>query len=424
MIFDICIAGAGAVGGMLARELSRYKLNICLLDRENDAACGATKANSAIVHGGFDPVPGTLKAKLNVRGIPLLKKASEELHFPFLPNGSMVTALQEQEKGELFSLMERGRQNGAKGLELLSGEQAKNLEPYLSDKTVGALLSKEAAITSPYELTLAAVGNAMDNGVTFLRNFEITSITKENEIFELISADTQRVQCRYLVNCAGGFADRIARLCGDDFFEILPRAGEYLLLDKTEGKRVSHTIFRLPDENGKGILVAPTVDGNLLAGPTARPVSSFESNETTAAGLEAVRAAALRSVPSVDFSKVITSFCGVRASTAGGDFIIQASERMENLVHCAGIDSPGLSSCCAIAEYTIGILEKLSLPLEEKKNWNPYRPDPHAFRKFSSAEKDCFIREHPTYGHIVCRCELISEGEINRRRTYPKSRRT
>ena len=411
MLFDIGIIGAGAVGSLIARELARYELKICIVEKGNDVACGATKANSAIIHGAFDPVPGTLKASLNARGIGLMEKAAKELNVPYIENGSMVTAFSEKEKSGLSELVLRGRENGVPGLEILTGSDARRIEPFLSENVVAAMLCRRAAIISPYELAIAAVGNAMDNGVTFKRNFDVCEIIR-GEYFTVKAKNGQQMDCKYLINCAGGGVDEIARLSGDDIFGVIPRAGEYLLLDKSEGQKARHTIFRMPDENGKGILVTPTVDGNLLTGPTASRVETCESTETTAEGLDRVRKSAKTTLPSVDFSKTITAFAGVRASVPGGDFIIRPSNKVKNLIHCAGIDSPGLTSAPAIAEYVVEILKTMPIEFRERGIFDPTRPDIHAFRKMSPKDKNDYIREHPSYGHIVCRCELISEGEI------------
>ena len=283
MLFDIGIIGAGAVGSLIARELARYELKICIVEKGNDVACGATKANSAIIHGAFDPIPGTLKASLNARGIGLMEKAAKELNVPYIENGSMVTAFSEKEKSGLSELVLRGRENGVPGLEILTGSDARRIEPFLSENVVAAMLCRRAAIISPYELAIAAVGNAMDNGVTFKRNFDVCEIIR-GEYFTVKAKNGQQMDCKYLINCAGGGVDEIARLSGDDIFGVIPRAGEYLLLDKSEGQKARHTIFRMPDENGKGILVTPTVDGNLLTGPTASRVETCESTETTLRG--------------------------------------------------------------------------------------------------------------------------------------------
>jgi len=256
------------------------------------------------------------------------------------------------------------------------------------------------------------MGNAMDNGVELIRNFEVSEIRKTEDKFIITSANGESVTAKYLINCAGGYSDKISALAGDEAFKIISRAGEYMLLDKAEGSRVSHTIFQVPTKEGKGILVSPTVDGNLLTGPTANVVESAESCETTQSNLDTISRLAAKSVPSVNFRQVITSFTGVRASTKGGDFIIGASDKVENFINVAAIDSPGLSSCVAIAEYVADILKDIGAVLCEKDGWNGERENPHAFREMTDEEKDKYIKTHSEYGKIVCRCETVSEGEI------------
>lgn len=412
MQYDVVIVGAGVIGGMVARELSRYQLRVCLLEKENDVAMGASKANSGIIHGGYDPVPGTLKATMNTAGIDLLYEAAEQLHVPYEKNGSMVCAfgLPEEEQ-TLEDLLHRGEKNGIHCLSILTGDEARKLEPELSQAVSKVLYVPNAGIICPYDLTIAAVGNAMDNGVTLLRNFEVRSI-EQKDGFQVTAADGRTVSSTYLINCAGGFSDRIAAMAGDGFFTILPRAGEYQLLDKEEGRRVRHTIFQVPTKEGKGILVTPTVDGNLLTGPTAHLVESPECAETTQSGLQTVSKLAAKSVPGINFRQVITSFTGVRASEAHGDFIIRPSERVNNLIHVAAIDSPGLTSCVAIARYVVELLRGQGAELKPKADWDGTRPDPHAFRHMTEEEQNEFIQTHPAYGRIVCRCETVSEGEM------------
>ena len=413
MIYDVVIVGAGVIGSMLARELTRYQLSVCLLEKENDVAMGASKANSGIVHGGYDPVPGTLKAKLNSEGVELLFQAAKELNVPCIRNGSMVCAFGSDAEHELLEeLYQQGQVNGIPGLKLISGDEARKMEPHLSKEVSRVLHITNAGIIGPYELTIAAAGNAMDNGAVLLRNFQVTAISREDSLFTVTAADGQSVQSRFLVNCAGGQSDEIARLAGDGFFTIIPRAGEYMLLDKAEGSRVGHTLFQCPTAEGKGILVSPTVHGNLLTGPTACKVATSESKDTTAAGLAEVERLAAKSVPSVNFRQVITSFTGVRSSERSGDFIIRPSEKVAGLVHVAAIDSPGLTCCVSIARYTTNILRLQGLTLEEKKDWNGCRENPNAFQEMTDEEKDAYIRQNPAYGKIVCRCETISEGEI------------
>lgn len=413
MCYDVLIVGAGITGSMLARELSRYDLSVCLLEKENDVAAGATKANSGIVHGGYDPIPGTLKAKLNSEGVELLFAAAEELHVPCERNGSMVCAFGTDAEHDLLEkLLQRGKENGIPGLSILSGDEARKLESNLSKEVSRALHVPNAGIISPYELAIAAAGNAMDNGVELKRNFAVNAIERQADRFMVRSDAGEEVCGKYLVNCAGGYADRIAALAGDAFFTTIPRAGEYLLLDQSESKLVSHTLFQCPTKDGKGILVTPTAHGNILLGPTAVKVDTPESTDTTPTGLCSVQQLAAKTVPTINFRQVITSFTGVRASVHGDDFILKASETIPGLIHAGGIDSPGLTCCVSIARYLVNILQQEGLSLIPKTHWDGTRKDLHAFQHMSDEEKNTYIKENPAYGKIVCRCELISEGEI------------
>ena len=409
MKYDVAIIGAGVVGAMAARELSRYDLKVCLLEKENDVAMGASRANSGIIHGGYDPIPGTLKAKMNTAGVPLLYEAAKELNVHYQNNGSFVCAFGEEEDPAIDALYERGLINGIEQLQILSGDEARAMEPNLSEKVSRVLYIPTAGIICPYDLTIAAAGNAMDNGVELLRNFEVASIA---DGFVITAADGRTVECAYLLNCAGGYSDKVARMVGDDFFTIIPRAGEYMLLDKSEGSRVKYTIFQVPSKEGKGILVSPTADGNLLVGPTAIKVETPESVYTTEEGLAMVTRLAAKSVPSVNFRQVITSFSGVRSSAHGDDFLIRPSEANPKCIHTGAIDSPGLTSCVAIARYAVELLGQQGLALKAKADWNGHRENTRAFREMSDEEKDAFIKENPDYGKIVCRCETVSEGEI------------
>lgn len=411
MIYDVVIIGAGVIGGMIARELSRYQLSVCLLEKENDVACGASKANSGIIHGGFDPEPGTLKAKLNAAGVPLLYEAARELHVPYRNNGSLVCAFSSEEDAGLETLLQRGIENGIDDLSIISGEEARKLEPELSKAVTKALHVPNAGIVCPYALTIGAVGNAMDNGVALRRNFQVTSIEATAPI-TVRSQSGEIVQGIWVVNCAGAYADKIAQAAGDRFFRITPRSGEYLLLDKAEGSRVSHTIFRLPSKAGKGILVTPTADGNLLVGPTAEAIDDPACTDTTPEGLARVLREARENVPSIDFRQIVTSFSGVRASEGHGDFIIRPSQSLPGLIHAAAIDSPGLTCSVSIAKYVIELLQQGGMILKRKEHWDGNRPDPHFFQKMTHSEQNAWITQHPEYGSIVCRCETVSEGEI------------
>lgn len=408
-MYDVVIIGAGVVGGLAARALARYNLRVCLVEKENDVAMGATKANSAIVHAGFDAKAGSLKAKLNVKGSQMMEQVAQELGVKYRRNGSLVLAFSDEDMQTVDELYTRGTQNGVEGLALLGSDEVRRMEPALSENVKGALYAPTGAIVCPYELNIAAVGNAMDNGVELVRNFEVTAIERESDGFCVRSADSA-IKTRYVVNAAGVHSDDIAKLAGDDSFAIHPRRGEYILMDKTCGNTVNCTIFRTPSKLGKGILVTPTVDGNLLLGPTAEDIEDKEDRTTTAEGLSGVMKNAAEVLMKVPAAKNITSFTGLRATGSTGDFII--NNPTHGFINAAGIESPGLSSAPAIAEYICELLERDGLPLEKKEAFDPIRKPSHAFREMSMEEKNEVIKKDPRYGKIVCRCEGITEGEI------------
>ncbi len=408
-MYDVAIIGAGVVGGMIARTLSQYRLSICILEKENDVAMGATKANSAIVHAGFDAEHGSLKAKLNVQGSRMMEKVTAELGVKYKKNGSIVIGFSDEDKKTIEALYERGVRNGVKELSILDGDEARKIEPNISDSVTCALLAPTGAIVCPYELTIAAIGNAMDNGAQLMRNFEVKSITKTDGGYEIFSENSS-VQARYVVNAAGLFADRIASFAGDSSFKITPRRGEYILLDRECGNLVSHTVFRTPTKAGKGILVTPTVDGNLLTGPTSVNISDKEDHSTTAEGFSHIIKEASENLKSVPYGKTITSFCGLRAAGNTGDFIITSP--LKGFINVAGIESPGLSASPAIALMVCDMLREGGLEMKENASYNPTREPAHFFSEASIEKKNEIINKDKTYGRIICRCESVSEGEI------------
>ncbi|MEE0945629.1 MAG: FAD-dependent oxidoreductase [Acutalibacteraceae bacterium] len=412
MIYDAVIIGAGVIGAMTARELSKYDIKLLILEKENDVSCGASKANSGIVHGGFDPVPNTLKAEMNSRGVELLYKAAEELKVPCINNGSLVCAFDKEGEKELETLLDRALLNNIPNVEIVSGDKAREIEPALSGNITKVLISHTAGIISPYELTIAATAGAMKNGAELKRNFEVASINKEDGIFFITDTKGNTVKAKRVINCAGVHSGKVAELSGDDSIKIIARKGEYMLLDKTEGSLVSHTVFQIPTKAGKGVLVSPTVHGNLLVGPTAEAVENPEFTETTVSGLEMIKNTAKLSCEKIDYRTVITSFTGVRASTASGDFIIEPSKKVEGLFNIAAIDSPGLTSCVAIAQYAVEQLKNDGMQLVEKEEWCAVLDDPHFFSKMNDEEKNEFIKNNELYGKMVCRCEQVTEGEI------------
>ncbi len=409
-MYDIAVIGGGVVGAMIARELSKYKLGICLLEKENDVAKGATRANSAIVHAGFDAKEGSLKAKMNVRGSEMMEKVCAELGVKYIRNGSLVIGFSDEDKETLSELCKRGITNGVDGVRVIDKTELKALEPNISDNAICALYAPTGAIVCPYELCIASVGNAMDNGAELFLNFAVSSIEKTEKGYNITSENGATVSTKYVINAAGVYADAIAKMVGDGSFDIHPRRGEYILLDRECGNTVKHTIFRTPSKMGKGILVTPTVDGNLLVGPTSVDITDKDDNSTTSDGLSLVMRQANENIQGgVPFGKSITSFCGLRAVGSTGDFIINIKD---GFVNVAGIESPGLSSAPAIAEYVAELLVNNGLALLPKPDFNPIRKANHAFREMSVEEKNDVIKKEPSYGRIICRCESITEGEI------------
>ncbi|MBE7046243.1 MAG: NAD(P)/FAD-dependent oxidoreductase [Ruminococcaceae bacterium] len=418
-MYDVAVIGAGVTGAMIARTLCRFGLDVCILEKENDAACGATKANSAIVHAGFDAKEGSLKAKLNVKGSKMMKKITDELGVKYINNGSLVIGFNEEDRKTIESLLERGIKNGVDGLKILGKEQLKAIEPNISDSVICALYAPTGAIICPYELTIAAIGNAMDNGATFKRNFCVEKITKTDKGYE-VSSEIETVAAKLVINAAGLFADKIAEMIGDTSFKITPRRGEYILLDKECGSIVSHTIFRTPSKMGKGILVTPTVDGNLLTGPTSENITDKEDKSTTQNGFANIIREANENLEGIPYNKTITSFCGLRAAGDTGDFIINSP--IDGFINVAGIESPGLTASPAIAEMVKDMIEEKLGTLTEKKDFNPIRKPMHHFRSASVEEKNEIIKRDKSFGKIICRCEGVTEGEIlEALRTNPKA---
>ena len=407
-MFDVAIIGSGIVGSMVARELSKYDLKICVLEKENDVAMGATRANSAIVHAGFDAEPGTLKARFNVKGSLMMPKVAAELGVKYQNNGSLVVAF-ENERPYVNAVLEKGIKNGVEGLRILEKDALIKMEPNINPDIACALYAPSGAIVCPYELNVAAIGNAMDNGTKLLLDFKVISIDKSDCGYTIHSQNGQKVHTAYIVNAAGLYSDDIAKLTGECDFSVKARRGEYMVLDKECGGHVRCTVFHTPTKMGKGVLVTPTVDGNLLVGPTATDIDDKEDNSTTAQGFADIFKKAADNVVNIPFNKVITSFCGLRAVGSTGDFIIKGKNKVITL---GGIESPGLSSAPAIAEHTALLLSEMGLKLKPNERFIPIRKPAHAFREMTNDEKNEVIKKDPRYGRIVCRCEGVTEGEI------------
>ncbi len=392
---DVTVIGAGVVGGMIARELTKYDISVCILEKENDVAMGASRANSGIVHAGFDAKEGTMKALMNVRGNEMMEEITKELGVKYKNNGSLVVGFTSDDMNAINELYERGVKNGVKKLKVIGRKELKELEPNISDDAIGALWAPTGGIVCPYDLTIASVGNAMDNGAELKTNFEVKKIEYKDGVYE-ISSDTETVISKYVINSAGLYSDAVAELAGKKTFSVHPRKGEYMLLDKECGNTVKHTIFKVPTKMGKGILVSQTVDGNLLLGPTSVDMEDKENTATTQEGIDAIIGGACECVSGIPLRNVITSFCGLRSVGDTGDFIIE--DAGDNFINLGGIESPGLTSAPAIAVYVADMLKGMGLEMKENKNFNPHR--------------NIYKAPEMKYHKIICRCETISEGEM------------
>lgn len=408
-MFDIAIIGAGVVGGMIAKELAKYDISICIIEKENDVAMGASKANSGIVHAGFDAKAGSLKAKLNVAGSKMMQEVCSLLGVKYKNNGSLVIGFNDEDKLVLEELLKRGIENDVEGLELIDSLRVHQLEPNLSNDVKWALHAPTGGIVCPYELTIASIGNAMDNGTELKLNYPVTNIVKKEDYYEIYSNENV-LEAKLVINAAGLFSDNIAKMVGDNSITITPRKGEYILLDKEQKPLVSHTIFRTPSKMGKGILVTPTVDNNLLVGPTSVNIDDKENKNTTQEGFDLIMSQARQNVPAINFRNSITSFTGLRAVGNTGDFIINMP--YNNFVNVAGIESPGLSAAPAIAVYVVDVLIQNGYTFKQKENHIKVRKPMNYFTEATLEEKNIIIKNNPSYGKIICRCETVTEGEI------------
>ncbi|MBO0576652.1 FAD/NAD(P)-binding oxidoreductase [Clostridium botulinum] len=410
-MFDVTIIGSGVTGAAVARELSKYNLKTCVVEKAIDVASGTSKANSGIVHAGEDPIPGTLKAKMNVRGNEMFDKLQEEIDFPFKRNESFVLCFDEKDIEKLEELRQRGLKNGLPDtMEILNREEALKLEPNLSEYVVAALRLPTGGIVSPYEFNIALAESAAMNGVEFKLETEIIDIEKKQDGY-ILKTNKGDIETKVVVNAAGVFGDKINNMVSEKKYHITARKGEYLLFDKTVGDMVQRTIFQLPTKMGKGVLVTPTADGNLLLGPTSVDVEEKDDFETTREGLDNVAEKAKLSIKEIPMRQVITSFAGLRAHEENSDFIIGEAEDAENFINAIGIESPGLTSAPAIGEYIREMIVEKLKP-EENKEFNPIRKDIPKFREMTNEERKEMIKENSAYGKIVCRCEVVTEGEI------------
>lgn len=409
-MYDVAIIGAGVIGASVARELSKYDLNVVVIEKENDVSNGTTKANSAIVHAGYDAHEGTLMAKYNALGNAMFDEICEELSVPFERCGSLVLAFSEEEREHLDLLYKRGIVNGIPEMELLEKDEIKKMEPNISDSVVAALHAKTAGIVGPWELTIAMLENAAENGVSVELNQEVVDIEKLEAGYRIITQE-KNFEAKVVINASGVYADKIHNMVSEESFKITPRRGQYFVMDKIQGELVGQVIFQCPTELGKGILVTPTVHGNLLLGPDAQDMDDRDDISTTTEQLDFVKEHAVKSVPNIHFRDSIRSFAGLRAEGDRGDFIVEEAPGAPMFFDVAGIKSPGLSAAPAIGlDVAKMAVEKLG-GADEKANFNPKR-EQIIFMELNAEEKKALIKENPQYGRVICRCENITEGEI------------
>ena len=413
---DILVIGGGIVGTAIVRELSKYKARVLLIEKEVDVAFGSpTRANTAIIHAGYDDKPGTLASRLCPRGNWLWQRIALELGIPYRRIGSLVVALADEETPILERLLARGRKNRVPELAIIDSRRLREMEPSLNPDALAALCAPTAGIICPYEGAIALSENARENGVSILLGTEALDIVVKCGEMKGVTTKKGTIEAEYLINAAGLFADEISSKVGICDFKIVPRKGEYIVYDKELDGLVNHVLFPMPTHVSKGIVVTPTVDKNLLVGPNARDVESKMDTEVTSSGMREVLDGACKLVPSLSKRRgaVITSFAGLRPEPDTGDFIIRPYEEPRGLINVAGVRSPGLTSAPAIAEMVVDILKKEGLQLDEKDRFNPFRkPIEHPIRDFHPSKAASIISRDSRYGHVVCRCEQVTEGEI------------
>ncbi len=409
MQFDAAVIGAGVIGALIARELSMLDLSVCVIEAEADLAFGATRANSGIVHAGYDALEGTKKALFNVRGNALMQQTAKELDVPYKNCGSVVVAFDDSDEQSLKMLQKRAQQNGVY-VNMLSGNEIRKKEPHLSEKITAALYAPSAGIICPFGLAIAAMENAAENGSVVLRGSRVTHIERKGEHFD-ITAGENHISARFLLNAAGVFADEISRMAGGEQFSIRARKGEYLVFDKKLGERTSCVVFGAPSNKGKGIVFAPTVRGNMIAGPTAE-FTAKDDTSTSKEGIEAVLNGVKRYIPKIDTHSVITTFSGLRAVPETHDFIIEASKSAPGLVNVAGIESPGLTSAPAIAQHVREMLFGMGVKKSINPNAKRTRKAIESFADAGSKRRRELIKKDARYANVICRCENVTETEI------------
>ena len=412
MKYDVAIIGSGVSGASVARGLSRYELKTAILEKETDVAWGVSKANSGIIHGGFHHDLKYLKSKLEIKGNLMFDQLKRELDFPFKRVGIIVAALNEEELKVVEHLYHQGIKNNSIGIEMASRERLLELSSKLTDDVVGGLYAPSGGIIEPYRFVYSLIESAKKNGVEVYTDFEVVNSEKKGEYFVINSKEGKTIEAKYVINAAGLYADKISEIFDAEKFKIKPRKGEYFLLDKLTKANPEKVIFPVPGKVSKGILVIPTNEGTVLIGPTADEIDDKEDLTTSNDKLRQIFDNARKMVPLVSERDIITSFAGLRPALESGDFYIDISQKRENFIQVAGIQSPGLTASPAIGEYVKDLLKKLIGSLIEKKDYDPYIKKMPEVRNLNPYQVSELVDKEPKYGNIVCRCEKVSEAEI------------
>lgn len=409
---DVVVIGGGIVGTAILRELSKYDIRSVLVEKEPDLAAGTTKANSAILHAGFDAPIGSMKAIMNVRGNHLYHELEDQLDLDIKWTGSLVVATNEEELATLSELLERGIQNGVKGLEILSPEQVLAKEPNLTKTVTGALWAPSAGVCWPFAMALAFAECAVQNGAEVITDCRVEAIDVENGKVAAVRTNKGVIKTSYVINAAGLYADAIAKMAGDNSFTIHPRKGEYILFDKTAGaSMVNGVVFPTPTKTSKGILVCTTTHGNTFIGPNAEDLEDKDDRAVTLGGMDRIMTSARKLLPNLPMGTAITEFCGLRAVSDNGDFIIRNSE-VKGLIHAAGMQSPGLTAAPAVAEEVLDLMREGNQNLVLKAGFKGVLPEKVIFHRLPREKQAEVIKENKLFGRVICRCETITEAEI------------
>jgi glycerol-3-phosphate dehydrogenase len=410
--YDVVIIGAGVTGAAIARKLSEYTLSVAVVEKHVDVSFGVSKANSGIIHAGFHHKPETLKTKLEIQGNRMFDVLKDELKFPFRRVGIIVIAFSYEEMKVIEILYNQGIQNGVERIAICSREKIHHLEPGLNKDVVGGLYAPSGGIIEPYQFVFSLIESALKNGVRLYTDFHVERAEYSGGYYTLYSTYNEKVCARYVINAAGLHADEVSRIFHAEEFKIIPRKGEEYILEKNAEGFPRQVVFPVPSKNSKGILIIPTVEGTMMIGPTAEDIQDKDDYATSSRNLERVFSMAMKMIPVISKKEIITSFVGLRPTIKGNDFYIETSQKASHFVQVAGIQSPGLTASPAIALYVENLLQTLGLILKRKKDYDPCISKPKRIRECTDKEIEKLIKQNPAYGHVVCRCECVSEAEV------------